>query len=70
MSGQPDNDCNCSYQLVHCKSPLVLCEQTSTRKGGLYDPDCDPPAAFQMGLVFITAPLEFSELVGLCHATS
>jgi uncharacterized MAPEG superfamily protein len=26
MSGQPDNDCNCSYQLVHCKSPLVLCD--------------------------------------------
>ena len=21
MSSQPDNDCNCSYQLVHCKSP-------------------------------------------------
>src|SRR5258708_1938368 len=55
MSGQPDSDCNCSYQLVHCKSPWSFVSKPPPGRVV----ECHPPSLRPMsGLrgLFIMAP--------------
>src|SRR5258708_6350846 len=40
MSGQPDNDCNCSYQLIHCKSPWSFVSKLPPKRVV----ECHPPS--------------------------
>jgi len=43
MSNQPDNDCNCSYQPVHCKSPWSFVSSAANHNRHCDGLPCRPP---------------------------